>query len=387
MIVLAGSPAACALCPAGIGVGAVNVACAEDLSYLLDLDPDEVSDQDLYDRAVMLEANYQAYHCVNGIIWEAWYADGSDAQPSYYGTGGDSAIFSGFYLAGAVYRFLTTRSPGDLAAVYEAARGLHILTHVSGIPGVIARCAFPTAQASQWHYPEAWQDRIASGYVYKSPCDIPDIGNPSTYYPQMIYYTRATRDQLTGILYGIGVALAELDPHDYSVETAGTVQKIRDILHEVIRALWGRLETTGFMIKDHTGATGSSAIMVSGLLKAQVLAVYRASLAQRLGAFQKDDLVDVDFQGEEPNVMRMGMTYFVTAMRPYEPPELGTVVKIQEKTETTPAIVTLTVKGKDKPSTYYYEDLAKLEPGQQIWFRPLTNDGKDYLKFIWWKNE
>jgi len=111
------------------------------------------------------------------------------------------------------------------------------------------------------------------------------------------------------------------------------------------------------------------------------------ALAERLGAFKKDDLVDVDFQGEEPNVLRMGMTYFVTAMTPYEPPEVGTVVKIQEKTETTPAIVTLTVKGKDKPTTRYCEDLAKLEPGQQIWFRPLTKDGKDYLKFIRWKNE
>ena len=108
LMALAGSQALVTLCPATIGVCAVKDAYAEDLSYLLDLDPDAVSDQDLYERAVMLEDNYQAYHCVNGIIWEARYAEATDEQPTHYGNGGDSAIFTGFYLAGAVYRFLTT---------------------------------------------------------------------------------------------------------------------------------------------------------------------------------------------------------------------------------------------------------------------------------------
>ncbi len=84
----------------------------------------------------------------------------------------------------------------------------------------------------------------------------------------MIYYTRATRDQLTGILYGIGVALAELDPADYSGETALGVLKVRDILQEVIRAVWGRLESTWFVIRDQEGETGTTASLVTGLLNA-----------------------------------------------------------------------------------------------------------------------
>jgi hypothetical protein len=288
LMVLAGSQALVALCPATIEVCAVKDAHAEDLSYLLDLDPEAVSDSDLYERAVMLEDNYQAYHCVNGIIWEARHAEATDEQPTQYGNGGDSAIFTGFYLAGAVYRFLTTGQTRDLDAVFEAARGLHILTHVSGTPGVIARCAFPAVQAAQWRYPDAWQERIDGGHVYESPADIPDIGNPSAYYPPMIYYTRATRDQLTGILYGIGVALVKLDPDNYSTETAPAVQKVRDILQDVIRAVFGRLESTGFVIKDHEGTTGSTAVLVSGLLKVQLLAVYRAALEQREGVDGKE---------------------------------------------------------------------------------------------------
>jgi hypothetical protein len=139
LMVLAGSQAAGTRCPAAAVVCAAEDARAQDLRYLLHLDPDAVSDRDLYERAVMLEENYQAHHCASGIVWEAQYDAASDEQPSFYGTGGDSAIFTGFYLAGAVYRFRSTGLARDLDAVFEAARGLHVLTHVSGTPGVIAR--------------------------------------------------------------------------------------------------------------------------------------------------------------------------------------------------------------------------------------------------------
>ena len=61
------------------------------------------------------------------------------------------------------------------------------------------------------------------------------------------------------------------------------MQEVRDILQDVVRAVWGRLEATGFGIKDHKGSTGSTAILVSGLQKVQLLAVYKAALEQREG--------------------------------------------------------------------------------------------------------
>ena len=256
-------------------------ARAQDTQYLLDLDPDAVDEQQLYEHAALLERNYQAYHSAQGISWEALYAEAGDAAPSLYGTGGDSAIFTGFYLAAAIYRFVTTGGRQDLDAVLGAARGLHLLTHVSGTPGVIARCAFPADQAGRWRYPESWQERIDRGFVYESPADIPDIGAPGAFYPPMIFYTRATRDQLTGILYGVGVGLAELDPAAYTGQISADVGRALGILQEVIRAVWRRLRATGFIIRDHRGATGTTACLVDGLLKAQLLAVYRAALGQR----------------------------------------------------------------------------------------------------------
>lgn len=148
---------------------------------------------------------------------------------------------------------------------------MHILTHISGTPGVLVRCAFPAARAAEWRYPEAWEERIEDGYVYESSANVQDIGDPAASYPVMIYYSRATRDQLTGILYGIGVALAELDPSDYSGEMALDVIEVRDILQEVIRAVWSRLKSTGFVIRDQEGKTGTTASLVTGLL--QLLAV------------------------------------------------------------------------------------------------------------------
>ncbi len=62
------------------------------MNYLLELDPDAVSDRDLHERAVALEENYQQHHCVNGILWEARYAEAEDELPSLYGTGATSPI-------------------------------------------------------------------------------------------------------------------------------------------------------------------------------------------------------------------------------------------------------------------------------------------------------
>ncbi len=253
-----------------------------DLSYLLDADPEAVTAADLYDRAVFLEENYRDYHSVNGIIWEGVFADIDDEHPSMYGTGGDSAIFTGFYLAAAVYRFVMTQEPVDLDTVSRTIRGLHILTHASGTPGVILRCAFPADQAETWRYPDAWNSRIDAGYVYESPDHVPDIADPSVCYPVFIFYTRATRDQLTGILYGLGVALAELGPEQYENNESlqEKVLEVRTAAGEIISALWERLSRNCFIIRDHYNKTGSTAIRVDGLLKVQLLAVYRAALTE-----------------------------------------------------------------------------------------------------------
>jgi hypothetical protein len=251
-----------------------------DLSYLTEADPTTVTWEDLYERAVFVEENYQDYHSVNGIIWKGYFADAQDEHPSLYGTGGDSALFTGFYLAAAVYRFLITQDEADLDIVFQTVRGLHILTHVSGIPGVIARCAFPADQPEKWRFPDAWRSRIEAELVYESPDDIPDIGNPADYYPVFTFYTKASRDQLTGILFGLGVALFELDPDDYEDNPQHylKVQSIRNAIREIIYALWTRLEENCFIIRDHQNKTGTTAILVDGLLKVQLLAVYRAAL-------------------------------------------------------------------------------------------------------------
>jgi len=251
-----------------------------DLGYLLDEDPGAVTAGELYERAVFVEENYQAYHSVNGIIWQGVFAGPEDTHPSLFGTGGDSAIFTGFYLAAAVYRFLVTRDEADLDIVFQTVRGLHILTHVSGTPGVIARCAFPADQAAAWRYPDRWKSRINAGLVYESPDDIVDAGDPDRYYPRFIFYAKATRDQLSGILYGLAVVLAELQPDDFQEKDQlyRTIQSVRDVTRQIAYALWTRLEENCFVLMDHYYNTGTTSVLVDGLLKVQLLSVYRAAL-------------------------------------------------------------------------------------------------------------
>ena len=261
-----------------------------DLGWLLDVDPTAVSEHALLARAQKLEQEHQRFHQYNGIVWVADFRDSHDANPAYFGSGSDSCLFTGFYLAAATYRFMVTHSEADLDIVLETLRGLHILSHISGIPGVIARNAFPLGRAAEWRYPEKWQFRIKQGYMYESPDNIPDVLDPAKYYPKMMFYTKGTRDQLTGMLFGLAVAMGNLrKPElDNQLHLRVKITKCLEIIDIVGTDIFRRLKSTRFVIKDHQGATGTTAKKVSGLLKLQLLALYKEIVRAR-GSLYADE--------------------------------------------------------------------------------------------------
>jgi hypothetical protein len=105
-------------------------------------------------------------------------------------------------------------------------------------------------------------------------------------------------------------------------------------------------------------------------------------LSERIETMREGDLVEVDLEPEERGVLRMGMKYFVTAIAPYTFPKAGTIVSV---TNGPPALVGLVADGEDSPAEYYYQGQAKLEPGQQIWYRPMLEGETNFMKFIWWR--
>lgn len=113
------------------------------------------------------------------------------------------------------------------------------------------------------------------------------------------------------------------------------------------------------------------------------------SLATRVRTLTQGALVEIDLRPEEPNVLRMGMQYFATSMLPYTLPQVGTIAEVKKETDRDPSTVllTLTIEGKERPAGFYYEGPPTLEVGQEVWFRPTNKNGKDWLKFVWWKKD
>jgi len=254
---------------------AALAGCVTPHEYVDPVDPSIVTLQQLHDHADVAEDHYQKYSQVAGIIWQPTRSDISLPNPDKYGSGGDSCLFTGHKFAADVYRYRVTGKTEDLDRALQSLRGLYILTHITGTPGVIARCAFPADQPEKWSYPTHWQSRIDRGFVGTSPTDVADPFTGGVF-PQMIYYTRATKDQLTGLLHGLGVGWKYLQPVN-----AGDTAKIilaRQNISDITEDVYNHLRAFDFKIRDENGRNDTNADGVDGLLKLQLLAVYKETV-------------------------------------------------------------------------------------------------------------
>src|SRR5215467_7890680 len=93
--------------------------------------------------ALAISANIQARHAPFGTILDPVFAaPDSDDQITGYTRCGDSAIWTGHYLAAEAFRYKVTHSPDALANAKSALAGLTLLTDVTGTD-LLARCAVP----------------------------------------------------------------------------------------------------------------------------------------------------------------------------------------------------------------------------------------------------
>jgi len=255
--------------------GAPSGTAKWDMSYLLKIDPNAVTTSDLNTYSDWLDRYYWKYHSADGITYYGEYLKEEDTFPSRLNNGGDSAIFSGMYLGAAVHRARLSRKVEDLDKVLQSLRGIHILSHISGKPGVLVRSALDINQKTRFNYPEVWADRT-DGMKYESKVQVPDILNPGKMYPPMAFYTNTSRDQLTGVIYGLTVTWVELQPQYFS-NIPGAQEKVakaREIVTLVIRALYRQLDANGWTITDHEGRVKETASKVDGLFKLGVMRLY-----------------------------------------------------------------------------------------------------------------
>src|ERR1700683_1579687 len=93
-------------------------------------------------NALAISANIQATHVPYGTVLDPIFAGPSSSQIVGYTRCGDSAIWTGHYLAAEAFRYQVTPSPAALANVKQALAGIQSLLNVTGT-NVLARCLVP----------------------------------------------------------------------------------------------------------------------------------------------------------------------------------------------------------------------------------------------------
>lgn len=141
--------------------------------------------------AIALSNTIRQRHLPNGTIIDPIFASRTSEQIVAYTRGGDSATWTGHYLAAEAFRYKVTGSPDALANVWAALGGIRSLRVVTGTD-VLARCLVPT----DWPFASSITHEEAGHGIYTGTVD------GRSY--QWVGHT--SRDQYTGVFFGLGVA-------------------------------------------------------------------------------------------------------------------------------------------------------------------------------------
>jgi hypothetical protein len=154
--------------------------------------PANASEQD----ALAISANIQQRHMPNGTVIDPIFASATSQNIVAYTRGGDSAIWTGHYLAAEAFRYKVTGSPDALANVWTALRGIRSLRAVTG-NNLLARCLVPV----NWQFASAITNEEASHGIFNGTVD----GQ------QFKWVGGTSRDQYSGVFFGLGVAYDMVD--------------------------------------------------------------------------------------------------------------------------------------------------------------------------------
>jgi hypothetical protein len=194
-------------------------------------------------EALAISSNIQQLHMPYGTILDPVFDSSDPASPGYaelvsYARAGDSAIWTGHYLAAEAFRYQVTRSPEALDNVWRTLLGIRSLIDVTATD-VLARCLVPVDSP----YAAAIQNEESGhGIYYSSLGDQPYfwIGNTS-------------RDQYSGVMFGLGVAYSLIDQAEVRDFIRGDVTRI---LNYLLRHGWnvvmpdGSISTTFLLRPD-----------------------------------------------------------------------------------------------------------------------------------------
>src|SRR5262249_43780321 len=146
--------------------------------------------------AIAISAAIQQTHMPKGTVIDPVFASATSQNIVAYTRGGDSALWTGHYLAAEAFRYKVTGSSEALANVWTALRGIRSLRAVTG-NNLLARCLVPVT----WQFASAITTEEASHGIYNGSVD----GH------SFRWVGETSRDQYSGVFFGLGVAYDMVD--------------------------------------------------------------------------------------------------------------------------------------------------------------------------------
>ncbi|HLK69679.1 MAG TPA: hypothetical protein VKU19_39895 [Bryobacteraceae bacterium] len=145
--------------------------------------------------ALAISANIQAKHMPFGTVMDPIYASATSDQIVGYTRCGDSALWTGAYLAAESFRYKVTQTADALKNVKSALAGLQLLSNVTG-DNRLARCTFP------------------SNSPYAAGIESEEASNTINQNPPLVWVDNTSRDQIVGAFFGLCVAFDMVDDPD-----------------------------------------------------------------------------------------------------------------------------------------------------------------------------
>jgi uncharacterized protein (TIGR03437 family) len=142
--------------------------------------------------AAAISAGIQARHMPFGTILDPMYATPASNQIVGYTRCGDSALWTGAYLAAEAFRYNVTRSADALNNVKTALAGLKGLADVTG-DNRLARCM------------------VLAASPFAAGIESEEAANTIHQNPPWIWVDNTSRDQVVGAFFGLGAAYDVVD--------------------------------------------------------------------------------------------------------------------------------------------------------------------------------
>jgi uncharacterized protein (TIGR03437 family) len=137
--------------------------------------------------ALAIEANILAKHLPFMTIMDPVYASSTSDQITGYTRCGDSALWTGAYLAAESFRYKVTQSADALTNVRNTVNAIKFLVDITG-DNRLARCA------------------VLSSSPYAAGIESEESGNTTHQNAPWVWIDNTSRDQLVGVYFGLGVA-------------------------------------------------------------------------------------------------------------------------------------------------------------------------------------